>query len=249
MVDDGSRDGTWPLLQQYAQQDRRLVLVQNPVNLGLTRSLNRGLQKAQGRFLARQDVDDLSEPERLATQVAYMEAHPSVVILGSDIRVVDSQGHPTGEIGFRPRTDAGIRRYLLLNNAFFHSTVLVRRQTLGEHGLTYDQSLPYAQDFDLWSRLLQFGQGANLPLALVRFRRHGGQLSETSWPAQQEVADRVALANLARQGLEGRLSPRDIYLLRRVALGPGALSGQERLEQLAGLAPLGGPARPGRGHT
>ncbi|MBI5522006.1 MAG: glycosyltransferase [Desulfarculus sp.] len=247
-VDDGSTDHTWPLLQDYARRDQRLRLMQNPANLGLTRSLNRGLGEARGRYLARQDVDDLSEPQRLEAQVAFLEQNPKVVILGSDIRVVDQAGRPTGEIGFRPRSDAGIRRYMLLNNAFFHSTVTLRRQALVDHGLAYDETLAYAQDFDLWSRLLEHGQGANLPQPWLRFRRHGGQLSETAWQAQQAVADQVAMANLARQGLAGRLSQRDIYLLRRVALGPGALSGRERLEQLEALRRFGAlPPPPGAG--
>jgi glycosyltransferase involved in cell wall biosynthesis len=247
LVDDGSTDFSADILAQYASRDRRLVLVKNPVNLGLTRSLNRGLALARGRYIARQDVDDASEPARLEVQAAFLEANPRVALLGSDIRVVDQAGRATGEIGFRPRDDAGIRRYLLLNNAFFHSSVMLRRQTLVDHGLAYDESLAYAQDYDLWSRLLAHGQGANLPLPLVRFRRHGGQLSETSWQAQQEVADAVAWANLERQGLAGHLSRRDIYLLRRVALGPRDLSGQERREQLEALRRFQAlPAPPGQ---
>lgn len=245
-VDDGSTDGTWRLLREQADRDRRLRLMRNPANLGLTRSLNRGLGQARGRYLARQDVDDLSEPQRLAEQVAVMEQDPGLVILGSDILVVDGQGRPSGEIGFRPRSDPGIRRYMLLNNAFFHSTVMLRRQALVDHGLAYDEDLAYAQDFDLWSRLLEHGRGANLPRPLVRFRRHGGQLSERAWQAQQAVADRVALANLARQGLTGLLTPRQVHLLRRVALGPGAWSGRERLEQQAALRLFGAlPPPPG----
>ncbi|MFH1035927.1 MAG: glycosyltransferase [Pseudomonadota bacterium] len=235
VVDDGSSDDTPAMLAAHARRDPRLKPLTNPANLGLTRSLNRGLGLARGRYLARQDVDDACLPGRLERQVAFMEAHPGVVLLGSDIRVVDQAGRPTGEIGFRPRQDAGIRRYLLLNNAFFHSTVMLRRQSLEGHGLAYDENLAYAQDYDLWSRLLEHGQGANLPEPLVRFRRHGGQLSATAWQAQQEVADAVAWANLERQGLAGRLSRRDIHLLRRVALGPGALTGAERREQLAAL--------------
>ena len=248
VVDDGSSDGTWPLLEDYARRDRRLALIKNPANLGLTRSLNLALNQARGRYIARQDVDDASEPGRLKRQTAYLEQNPGVVILGSDIRVVDHQSRATGEIGHRPRSDAGIRRYLLLNNAFFHSTVMLRRQALQDHGLAYDETLAYAQDFDLWSRLLEHGQGANLPEPLVRFRRHGGQLSEKSWQAQQAVADRVAWANLQRQGVDGLFSPQEIFLLRRVALGPGALTGRERLRQLdilrrfCALAARPGPA-------
>lgn len=250
VVDDGSTDGTWPLLQDYARRDQRLSLLRNPANLGLTPSLNRGLRECRGRYLARQDVDDLSEPNRLEAQAAFLERNPGVVLVGSDIRVVDQDGRPTGEIGFRPRSDAGIHRYMLLNNAFFHSTVMLRRQALGDHGLAYDEHLAFAQDFDLWSRLLEHGQGANLPQPLVRFRRHGGQLSETAWQAQQEVADQVAMANLARQGLAGHLSARDIHLLRRVALGPEALGGRERLEQLKALRRFCAlPAPPGAGRA
>lgn len=238
VIDDGSGDATWELLEARASQDSRIRAVRNPGNLGLTRSLNRGLALAQGRYLARQDVDDLSEPARLERQLAFLEAHPPVVLLGSDIRVVDQAGQPSGEIGHRPRGDAGIRRYMLLNNAFFHSTVMLRPAVLAAHGLGYDQGLAYAQDYDLWSRLLEHGQGANLPEPLVRFRRHGGQLSATAWQAQQAVADQVAWANLERQGLAGSFTPQEVGLLRRTALGPGALTGGQRLAQLKALRRL-----------
>lgn len=184
VVDDDSTDEGPAILARRTAQDPRLRLLTNPANLELTRSLNRGLACAHGRYLARQDVDDFSEPRHLKRQAAFLEEHPAVVLLGSDICVVDGQGHPTGEIGFRPRGDAGIRRYMLLNNAFFHSTVMLRRQALTDHGLTYDEGLAFAQDYDLWSRLLRHGQGANLPEPLVRFRRHGDQLSATAWQAQ-----------------------------------------------------------------
>ncbi len=234
-VDDGSTDRTWRMLEALADRDRRVAPLRNPANLGLTASLNRGLALARGQYLARQDVDDLSLPGRLSRQAAFLDSHPGVVLLGADIEVVDERGRPSGEIGRRPRSDAAIRRYQLVNNAFFHSTVMLRRAALADHGLAYDESLAYAQDFDLWSRLLEHGQGANLAAPLVRFRRHAGQLSEVAWAAQQAVADRVARTNLARLGLEARLTPDETTALRRLGFAPRQTPGGERLKQARAL--------------
>jgi glycosyltransferase involved in cell wall biosynthesis len=78
IVDDGSGDRSVPILATAAAADPRIVVLTNPVNRGLTPSLNRGLAAARGALIARQDADDLSAPERLSRQVAFFEAHPRV---------------------------------------------------------------------------------------------------------------------------------------------------------------------------
>ena len=238
VIDDGSSDDSWELIQARAARDSRLRPLRNPANLGLTRSLNRGLELARGRYLARQDVDDESLPARLAEQAAFLEAHPEVVLLGTWAARMDGAGRAIAGLGREPVTDRAIRRKMLLANAFFHTSVMLRRQVLTNHGLAYDPGLPFAQDYDLWSRLLAHGQGANLPQPLVRFRTHPGQISAARAGEQRAVADDVAWANLARAGLADEFTPAQAALMRRLAIETPPLTPGLRREQFAGLTRL-----------
>ena len=83
VIDDCSTDGTAAELERVADGDDRLRIVRNDENVGLTRSLNRGLDEARGEYVARHDADDRSAPERLARQVAYLNANPDVAVVGT----------------------------------------------------------------------------------------------------------------------------------------------------------------------
>jgi hypothetical protein len=109
-----------------------------------------------------------------------------------------------------------------------------------DHGLAYDPAMTYAQDYDLWSRVMEHGRAANLHEPLIKFRVHLGQLSTIAGGAQQECGDRVALANFARAGLGELFTPAEIRLLRRTGLPPEALAPGQRLEQLRCLRRLFG---------
>ena len=94
IVDDGSNDKAPQILEESAARDPRLVLLQNPGNLSVARSLNRGLSTARGAYIARQDADDLSTSERLKVQVAYMVDHPDIGVLGTWAQAIDVLGTP-----------------------------------------------------------------------------------------------------------------------------------------------------------
>src|SRR5882672_2663017 len=96
IVDDASTDGSRALIERY--RDRRIRLVENEKNLGVTRSLNLGLERARGRYVARADADDLCAPERLERQVAFLDAHPEVALVASCARWIDEHGAEIGVI-------------------------------------------------------------------------------------------------------------------------------------------------------
>jgi glycosyltransferase involved in cell wall biosynthesis len=174
VLDDGSRDGTGRFLGSL--RDPRLrVLHQSPV--GLTASLNRALARSKASLIARLDADDFAVPERLARQVAFLDSHPDVGVLGSAAREVDPQGREL-DIVRPPLDDGAIRRTLIRRNPFVHSTVVVRRAVLDRSG-GYDERLAVAQDYDLWMRLAPLTTLANLPDALVIRRLLPGRVSAT----------------------------------------------------------------------
>jgi glycosyltransferase involved in cell wall biosynthesis len=171
-VDDGSTDETADLL--YAFHEPRLRVERQP-RAGLTRSLNRALSLARAPLVARLDADDISLPERLNRQYAFLAAHPEVGLLGTAAREVDEAGREAGVVR-PPEDDRAIRRALIRRNPFVHSSVMVRR-TLVEQVGGYDVSFAVAQDYDLWLRLSGITRMANLGEPLVIRRLVAGRVT------------------------------------------------------------------------
>jgi hypothetical protein len=174
VVNDGSTDASRAILDSY--RDPRLRIVEHATNLGLSRSLNRGIAQARGRYVARLDADDVAEPDRLQRQVDFLDRHPDVVLLGSCYTVIDEDGHRIGQ-RWVPVDDLEIRWMLEFCNAFAHSAVMLRRDALAGEAVVYDESLVYAMDYDLWTRLAGRGRLANLDACLVRWRAAPGSLT------------------------------------------------------------------------
>lgn len=171
VCDDGSTDGTFELLQVIAAKlTPRMTLLRNETNRKLPYSLNRTILASSGRFIARMDADDLSEPTRLARQVEFLESHPEYAVVGSGMRRFNESG--LGEV-LRPvakpdRETLGRGGTL----PFFHATILARRSMFDRVGnYTVSWHTERGQDVDLWFKFFHAGfSGANLiePLYLVR---------------------------------------------------------------------------------
>jgi glycosyltransferase involved in cell wall biosynthesis len=162
VVDDGSFDGTAAILESFG--DPRLR-IERRERAGLTSALNRGLALARAPLVARLDADDVALPERLARQVAYLDAHPDVGLLGTGAREVDPSGRELRTV--RPPTDdTALRRALIRENPFVHSSMVMRRAAV-DLVKGYDPGFPVAQDYDLWMRMSRVTRMANLAEPLV----------------------------------------------------------------------------------
>lgn len=183
IIDDGSTDGTQGILRAY--EDSRIRVLVNEQNAGLTRSLNRGLQAARGEFIARQDADDVSEPERLEKQIAFLDANPEVALLGSWYSIIDTQSNYQQQI--RPPCEhREICWDLLFYCPFVHSAVMLRRELVLREVGPYDESYGYSQDYDWWCRIADALPVANLPEYLVRYRVHGISMTSKYPNAERE---------------------------------------------------------------
>jgi glycosyltransferase involved in cell wall biosynthesis len=179
VVDDGSTDDTAVLL--HAITDPRIRVFTQP-HRGIPQARNHALAQARGEYLAVLDADDTAEPDRLSVQVAYLDAHPRLVVLGSAYRQVDHLRGRTLSV-VSPADDAAIRRAMLRGNPFCHSTVMMRRTAVAQSG-PYSEDFPYTQDYELWSRLALTGEMANLPDFLVTRHYHQRSVSNrwrTEW--------------------------------------------------------------------
>ena len=175
IIDDGSTDDTVDRIGAF--KDPRIRLAHRDVNVGLTRSLNEGLRLARGELIARQDADDVSNAERLALQVDFLNREPHAVALGAQARMIDGEGRPVRTAAWpKSTTDRAIRWQLIFDSPFIHSSVMFRRAAVDALG-GYDESFPTSQDFELWSRLARAGEMHNLPETLLDFRLHGGSVS------------------------------------------------------------------------
>jgi glycosyltransferase involved in cell wall biosynthesis len=210
IIDDGSTDSSADYLRNL--RDSRVRLVRNESNLGLTRSLNKGLDAARGKYIARMDADDIALPDRLARQVALLDANPHVGIVGSSRVLIDENDQEIA-VAQAAEDDLGIRWKCLLGNPFGHPTVMLRRAILEQHRLRYDESFRTAQDYELWTRLLMHTQGANLRQPLLRYRLRNG-ISKTNKPDQLANHDRIALAACNRLLPEFPLTAEQVTNLR-----------------------------------
>ncbi|WP_284076398.1 glycosyltransferase family 2 protein [Herbaspirillum aquaticum] len=200
VIDDASRDSTPELLAACA--DPRLRVIRHDSNRGIVEALNHGLSYARGQYIARMDADDISHPERLQKQLAFLQHHPEVGLVGSWIRGF-------GEVRRKyihryPATHDAIRALMLFENAFAHSTVMFRRGLLLEHGLGYSERFKYVEDWALWWQISSVSRVANLPEVLLEYRINKAGTSYTGTSIQTRSRLDFVEARLQEAGLPFR---------------------------------------------
>jgi glycosyltransferase involved in cell wall biosynthesis len=226
VVDDGSGDATPKILDEI--DDERLRVLRNSERQGLAASLNRGLDEARGRYVARLDADDVALPRRLERQLGRIRSDPPVAVVGSAVLDLREKGR-LGRLHVMPSGARAVRWASLFSSPFFHPTVLVDRQLLDAHGLRYDPEYLESEDYDLWTRVLSLADGDNLAQPLVLYRVHPGQASRARRDLQREFQRRVALREIARVAPD--LDAESAELAWRV--GAGEPLEPERLEAAA----------------
>ncbi|MBD3883572.1 glycosyltransferase [Phormidium tenue FACHB-886] len=202
IVDDGSTDRSLDILQAYAAQDPRIVLISRE-NRGLTQTLNELVSRSSGKFLARMDADDVALPERFADQVAFLNQHPQVVCLGTAQEWIDGEGEILMHCSPAADNDEIQAHMLAGRNYFCHPSVMMRRQAVVTVG-GYDISLQSAQDLDLWLKLGEIGKLANLQKVLMRYRIHAGSVTEKRIKQQTGYARAACERAWERRQIAGR---------------------------------------------
>lgn len=160
-IDDASSDATATILKKWQSKlgEDRFTLVTNPTNLGLTRSLNLGLEHINELYTARIDADDWWYPTKLAKQVDFLDTHTDYGIVGT---WYENHGrHGIKQITL-PETDSAIRASIFKHNPFAHSAIVFRTEVIRQSGL-YNPNWRYGQDYELWLRLLPSTKMANIP--------------------------------------------------------------------------------------
>jgi glycosyltransferase involved in cell wall biosynthesis len=214
LLDDGSNDHSSEICNQLAAKDSRINLISRP-NKGLTKTLNEGLSLATAPLIARMDADDISLPTRFAKQVEYLNANPDCVCVGSRVTLIDPYDSPINTTDHK-LTHNEIDADLLqgIGWSIVHPAAMMRTDAVHRVG-GYREQFKTSQDLDLWLRLAEIGQIANLAEPLVQYRQHFESVAFNKADEQWRVKTEIVSDAYNRRGLK---RPAEWPFNRRVPL-------------------------------
>lgn len=221
ILDDGSTDASWEVISSY--KDQRIRALKNEHNLGLSVTLNRGLEMASGELIARYDPDDLSHRDRMKKQLEAFDRHKDAVAVFSRGRLIDAKDRLIGWVR-TPRDAQAVRWDLCFRNTLLHGSVMFRKQFVWEKLGGY-QPLRTCEDYDLWSRIIR-SQGNIIVLKenLVDYRIHqdsmmGKEHSEGAFTSHCDTMREIMKKN-CQTFMPGTLSEQQIDILSSAWIDP-----------------------------
>jgi len=203
IIDDGSTDNSASVIRQYT--DSRIIF-SSQANKGLTGTLNDALSKCRGTYIARMDQDDISEPQRIAQQVAYLEQHPEIGVLGTTTYIMTHEGRAFKGNPTMLNNDE-IQLQLLYQTPFSHGSIMFRRGLiLSLTAPIYEPINGNAEDYGLWSRLAQVTNLANIVEPLYGWRDNPTGMTNSGATRQQTFAKAIAERNLSLPHFQKKLA-------------------------------------------
>jgi glycosyltransferase involved in cell wall biosynthesis len=196
IINDGSTDRTLDILQSY--NDDRVILLNNEKNIGLVKSLNRGLENAKGQYIARADGDDISFPNRFEKQIRFLDEHPNVGLISSSAIIIDATGNEI-EMSELATENEEIRTIFLKGNCIWHTSSIFKSDCVKKVG-KYREWFRNAEDYDLWLRLIKYYDVANIGDPLCKVRIVNGSMSTGT---EKEI-EQMEYQNFARLFAEQR---------------------------------------------
>lgn len=197
VIDDGSTDST-PLILA-SQSDKRLRIINQNVQGGICKALNLGIECAQGRYLVRMDADDICHPRRLQKQIEFLDQHPQIGFCGSWVRRFGENQVP--QVYSRPVSFQKIRAYAVFDNPMIHSSVMIRSECLRSLTHGYKEDFAGAEDYELWTRLMENTECENLSEVLLEYRVHPQSITLTKTDTMDRLACRILKRELYKLGI------------------------------------------------
>jgi glycosyltransferase involved in cell wall biosynthesis len=167
IINDGSTDNTKEVIHFY--NDNRIILIDHLVNHGIAAALNTGLSKANGKYVARFDADDICFSERLEVQVSFLDSHPDYVLTGSDAEYITEHGEHLFYFKCFGHTNEQLLHKIYSHCPFIHSSVMYRKNAVIEAG-GYSLHAHNFEDYFLWVQLKKYGKFSNLSKRLIKVR-------------------------------------------------------------------------------
>lgn len=200
IVNDGSTDNTYRIIQEYASKDNRIIIINNEKNIGIVKSLNKALDIAKGKYIALQDGDDISFPKRLEEQYMFLENNHDYVLVGSNIIVMDEYENFISE-PMRPINNLDAKFGLLFRCIFSHPSIMYRKKVLDDNNLKYDENYIHAEDFRLITQISQYGKIFNIKNPLIKYRKHSNNNSVLNFDFLIKGSALIVKENLSQLGL------------------------------------------------
>ncbi|MEP2473687.1 glycosyltransferase family 2 protein [Roseobacter sp.] len=192
VVDDASQDETPQILAKIAAADPRIHVETLSENLGVAGAANRGLDLARAPYVARMDSDDISMPDRLAHQKAYLDTHDTVMLIGSSIGQIDAEGAHL-RTSHRPRDAFSCRWLARFFYPVTHPSTMFRRVAPDGTPLRYADQMRTTLDYEFFARVLAHGEAVSTSDILLNYRIHDGSISGTKYRDQATRAQKIAL--------------------------------------------------------
>lgn len=191
IVVDGDEENL-EIVNEYKNDDR-VKIINNKINIGLPKSLNKALKASTGEYIARMDADDISIKTRIEKQVNFLEQNKNIDLIGT---YAYKFGEKNG-ISMYPYTDSeSIKYQLLFRSILIHPTIMFRKEFFIKNKLEYNENYEVAQDYELWSRVLQIGNIAIAPFVGLKLRIHKNQASKIKQAKQIENARKIIINNI-----------------------------------------------------
>lgn len=198
LLEDGSKDSSLALANKLAEKDSRIKVVPSEVNLGIVKTLNRGIEISRGEYLARMDADDISLPERFMEQVQYLDANKDIAVCGT---WVETFGNHNGNIWRLPSDPDTVKVTMLFYGVLCHPSVMIRKEMVFDKlKLRYEGY--HAEDYVLWVSVAKHAKLVNIPKVLIKYRTHDSSLMSTFGKENLEVADNVRKMQLKEIGID-----------------------------------------------
>lgn len=195
ILDDCSTNGSYEWLAGI--EDSRVRLFKNEKNMGITKTLNKGFRYARGKYIARMDSDDIALPTRFEKQIQYMEKNPSVIVCGTSVEYFGDESRI--EVREMPSPEVHRCSFLFGNQyGLYHPTAFFRRDMIEKYHIKYDEDLPTAQDYGMWTECSRYGIISWLEEVLLKYRIHAGQVSVAKCELQEACTLLVQRKQLAQ---------------------------------------------------
>ena len=207
IVNDGSTDNSESVILSIS--DPRIRLENNPQNLGLIASLNRGLELCTGKYIVRMDQDDISLPTRLEKQIGWLEANPDYGLIGSWFE--DFGDEIESRIVQYSSDDTTIRIRHLYQTHISHPTAVLRTSVIREHQIRFDPEFVHGEDYNCWVSFSEHSKLSNYPEVLVRKRDHPRNITNLYAQTMHDTCTRVKQRQFAAMGASVTEEEADLY--------------------------------------
>ena len=203
LIDDGSMDDTSKIAIEYSNIDRRIKYYKNEKNIGLIKTLNKGLSLAKGEYIVRMDADDIMFDDRLYKQVKYMDSNPECFVCGGQMEYIG------GLTGMAPILPQKYEDLPLINCPLYHPTTIIRNSAIKQFGLKYNDSYKHAEDYKFWSDIIFSHPNsiANIKDVVLFYRISNNQIT-AKYSDEQDLISKI----VRRENVQHVLVPYGIKL-------------------------------------